>query len=121
MNASGLFFLTTRPSLVLLQSPEGGVERRAWRFNTLERIKRGVQEVHVFWEGTEGAAFVQANAKSLIKGCALNLCLERVRPLETRDGLRGFITSCSLAPERWPTYHAEPRIDSPQQPRPLAA
>lgn len=121
MNASGLFFLTSRPSLVLLRSPEGGTDRRAWQFKTLERTKRGVQEVHALWEGAEAAAFVQVHAKRLIAGCALNLCLERVRPLETRDGLRGFITSCALAPERWPSFHVEPRIDSPQQPRPMAA
>lgn len=121
MNATGLFFLTARPALVLLTSPEGGATRRGWRFSTVERTKRGVQRVVAVWEGVEGAAFVEVHAKRLVKGCALNLQLERVRPAPDRDGLAAAISACSLAPERWPPYHADLPVDPPSQPRPLAA
>lgn len=121
MNGSGLFFLTTRPSLVRMDSPDQGVIS-AWRFSLLERTKRGgVQPLVAYWKGPEGALFVQAHAHRLVRGCALNLALERLRPHPSKDGLEGFITGCSLAPARWPSYHVEPRIDTPNQPRPVAA
>lgn len=121
MNATALFFLTSRPSLVHLHSPEGG-DLMGWQFSLLERTKRGgVQSLSAYWKGQDGAFFVQTHAVRLVRGCALNLELERLRPHPSRDGLEGFITACSLAPERWPEYHVEPQIDSPNRPRPLAA
>ncbi|WP_390342322.1 hypothetical protein ACFJIS_18895 [Variovorax boronicumulans] len=121
MNGAGMFFLTARPSLVHMTSPEQG-DVTGWQFTLLERTKRGgTQALVAYWKGTEGALFVQAHAKRLVRGCALNLELERLRPHRSGDGLEGYITACSLAPERWPGYHVEPRIDPPHQPRPLAA
>lgn len=121
MKGSGLFFLTSRPSLVRLHSPDSG-DLHAWQFSLLERTKRGgVQPLMAYWKGNDGALFVQIHAARLVGGCALNVELERVRPHPSRDGLEGFITGCSFAPERWPSYHAEPCIDSPNQPRPVAA
>lgn len=102
MRGIGLFFLTARPSLVHLQSPTGG-STTGWQFPMLERTKRGVQPMHAYWMGTDGAAFVQAHADVLVSGCALNLELDRLRPHPSRDGLEGFITTCAIAPPRWGT------------------
>jgi hypothetical protein len=120
MKGAGMFFLTARPSLVRLQSPDRG-DLMGWQFSLLERTKRGVQPLLAYWVGQDGALFVQAHAKHLVRGCALNLELERLAPHPSGDGLKAYITTCSLAPERWPDYHVEPRINSPHQPRPLSA
>jgi hypothetical protein len=118
MKGTGLFFLTSRPSLVHLESPATGDEP-AWLLPLLERTKRGTQHVRAFWRGPDAATFVRIHAARLKSGQALNVELERVTPDD--DGLKGFVITCSLAPDRWPTYHVEPALDAAHQQRPQAA
>lgn len=119
MKATGLFFLTGRPFVVRLKGQGGDVQ--AWALPLLERTKLGSQRVVALWEGTAAATYVQIHDARLKRGQALNLELERITPRKDRDGLQAFVLSCALAPDRWPTYHVEPRIDSPNQPQPTAA
>lgn len=118
MKATGLFFLTGRPFLVHMQSPAQG-DIVAWGLPLIERTGRGTQQVRAFWVGTEGALFVQIHAARLKRGQALKLELDRVRP--DKDCLWGYVTSCDLAPDRWPKYVAEPTAASSPQPQPQAA
>ncbi len=118
MKGIGLFFLTARPSVVHLGTPEAGSEP-AWQFPLLERTKRGTQHVRAVWRGQDADLFVKTHHERLKRGQALNLELERIAPAD--DGLKGYVLSCSFAPDRWPTYHVEPALDSPTQPRPLTA
>jgi hypothetical protein len=118
VNATGLFFLTARPSLAQLQSSDDGPVR-AWAFPMLERTRRGTQHVIAYWDGVDAARFIQIHQARLKKGQALRLTLDRLRP--ANDGLQGHIVACELAPDRWPGYAVEPRIDSPSLPRPLGA
>jgi hypothetical protein len=118
MKATGLFFLTGRPSLVQLRSPDEG-QVQGWAFPMLERTKRGTQHVLGLWKGTDAAIFVQVHHARLKAGLALNLELERITP--AKDGLQGFITSCSLAPDRWPKTEVDPTATPSQQPQHAAA
>lgn len=100
MKATGLFFLSARPSLVRLRSPTDG-DVHAWALPMVERTKRGTQHVLGYWRGTDAAVFVQVHHQRLKPGQALHLELERIAP--HADGLLGFVVSCSLAPDRWPS------------------
>lgn len=112
MNGSGLFFLTGRPSLVELISPDPGPRRVGWQFSTLERTQRGVQRLVAIWEGDTAAAFVTTHTAALKKGCALQLELQRVRPASNRDGLCASIVACAIAPARWPSLDVR-RVPAP--------
>lgn len=120
MNGSGLFFLTSKPGLVQLQMADGHLSD-AWAFPLLERMRRGTQRVQAYWPKADpaAAAFMHAHAERLKRGQALTFELDRIRPAD--DGLQAHVLSCALAPDRWPSYAVEPRIDSPALPRPLGA
>ena len=110
MKATGLFFLCGRPSLVHSTSPSEG-EVREWCFPLFERTKRGVQKVTAYWRGTDAALFVQIHSARLKSGQALTLEVDRVRPV--LNELVVTVTSCSLAPDRWPKTEVDPTA-SPQ-------
>jgi len=118
MKATGLFFLTGRPSLVHMKSPAQG-DVTAWGLPLIERTGKGTQHVRAFWLGTEGASFVQIHAARLKSGQALKVELDRVRP--DSDGLWGYVTSCELAPDRWPKTEIDPTATTSQQPQRQAA
>ncbi len=120
MTGAGLFFLTGRPGSVQLQAADGQLID-AWAFPMLERIRRGTQRMVAYWPEADpaAAAFMRAHVDRLKRGQALHLQLDRIRP--AADGLQALVTDCALAPDRWPTFAVEPRIDSPNLPRPLGA
>ncbi len=105
MKATGIFFLCGRPSLVRAVSPVDG-EVREWCFPLLERTRRGVQKVTAYWRGTDAALFVQIHHQRLKPGQALTLELDRIRPV--LNELTASVTSCALAPDRWPKTEIDP-------------
>jgi len=105
MKATGLFFLCGRPSIVHGLSPIDG-EVKDWAFPVLERTRRGAQRLLVYWRGTDAALFVQIHAARLKRGQALTLELENVRPV--LNELVATVTSCALAPDRWPKTEVDP-------------
>lgn len=112
MDATGLFFLTSAPSVAHITTRERG-DQLVHQFNLLERHKRGTQRLVAYWSDPDASLFVDAYRRHLVRGAALRLKLDRIRPHPTRDGLIAFITDCQLAPERWPSYHAEPALQGP--------
>lgn len=112
MKATGLFFLTGRPSLAHAMSPDEG-DVILWQLPLVERTRRGVQKVTAYWRGTDAALFVQIHADRLKSGQALNLELERVRPV--LNELTAHVTACSLAPDRWPVTSAPLASQAQQQ------
>lgn len=116
MKATGIFFLCGHPSRAHVMSPvDGDVEM--WALPLMERTRSGVQKLTAFWRGTEGDVFVQIHAARLKPGQALNLEIERVRPV--MNELTAHITACSLAPDRWPKTSVDP-LASTQAPTPHA-
>lgn len=102
MNATGLFFLSGRPSLVNARNPETGETRKQWHLPLLERLEgRAVQQIVGVWPGLEAAAFVKENSAVLKAGAPLQITFTRIRP--DGDHLIGRISTCTLAPTRWPT------------------
>lgn len=114
MKATGLFFLSGRPSLQHATSPEDG-DVTLWALPLVERTRRGVQKVTAYWRGTEAALFVQIHAARLKPGQALNLELERVRPV--MNELIANVTRCDLAPDRWPVTSIDPTAAPSPQPQ----
>lgn len=105
MKANGLFFLCGRPSLAHELSPAGG-DTLVWMLPLVERTKRGVQKLTAYWRGSDAALFVQIHEARLKPGQALNLELDRVRPV--LNELTATVTSCVLAPDRWPKTEIDP-------------
>lgn len=106
MKASGLFFLTGRPSIVNTRDA-AGVTRKEWLFPLCERDGgKGVYPITGVWLGTEAAMFVRTHAARLKAGQALNLEFSRVRP--NGAVLICRMTSAALAPDRWPVTACNP-------------
>jgi len=118
MKATGLFFLCGRPSLARALSPTDG-EVHVWMFPLIERTKRGVQKVTAYWRGADAALFVQIHAARLKPGQALTLELDRIRPV--LNELTASVTSCALAPDRWPKTEVDPTATPSPQPQSQAA
>lgn len=111
MRATGLFFLTGRPQLVVTRN-DAGTTRREWRLPLIERLGdgKGTQLLSGMWPGVEAAVFVRENARTLVAGCALNIEFGRIRP--DGDRLLGRIVACELAPQRWPAAAMTPATTS---------
>jgi hypothetical protein len=114
MNATGLFFLRGKPYPVVVQA-HGATAPVGWAFPLVERTRRGVQVVTVYWMGADAEVFCKVHAERLKAGLALALDLEHVRP--EGDGLRAHMVTCRLAPERWPSTEVDATSPSfqPQQ------
>jgi len=117
MKATGLFFLCGRPAVAHEHTPVGS-DALVWIFPLVERTKRGVQKVTAYWRGSEADLFVHIHDARLKPGQALNLELDRVRPV--LNELTASVTSCALAPDRWPKTEvdatAAPTSQQPQRP-----
>lgn len=107
MKATGVFYLTARPSLTNTVNADG-VTRKEWLFPLCERIggAKGVALLTGFWPLADANDFVQAYAQRLRAGTALTIEFNRVRP--DGDRLKCRMATCSLAPERWPVTEINP-------------
>lgn len=118
MKGEGIFFLCGRPNRTReITTLDGDVQ--LWALPLVERTRRGVQRVTAYWRGAEADMFVQIHNARLKPGQALTLELNGIRPV--LNELTASVTSCALAPDRWPAHEVDASVQLSQQEQQRAA